>query len=42
MQQALPGGYYYPTFPAQKVEIVNADNFHVWKPKMLMAAVNMR
>ena len=31
-QQALPGGYYYPTFPTQKVEIVNADNLHVWKP----------
>ena len=30
------------TFPVQKVEVVTADNFKVWRVKMRMAATNMR
>ena len=40
--QVLPPVYAGPTFPMQKVEVVTAENFGVWRVRIRLAAVNAR
>ena len=42
IQRAVTPAYTGPTFPVQKVEVVTAENFKIWRVKIRMAAVNMK